>query len=305
MFEPSMLTRTFCVTSRSARPLALAHRVSLLLTMGTLLYTSACSRLVDFGRQQCTTQLDCVALGFENATCVDQVCQLPSAPAPWSCLNNVKWPTAGQNRVSVTVTVMDVLALKPPEGMQVRICAKLDVDCQSPADGTVSFDAQGRVVATVNSGFEGYLEITAPTITPALFFVVRPVLQDTVVQNVLPVVSPQGFESIAGALRTTLDLVDYGHTYALASDCNDAPAAGVRLEIDRQTATTTRYYMINNAPLGTASATDASGSGGFLNLQTGFTKITGYVSATGARIGEASFIVRAGAVSYPRVLPTP
>jgi hypothetical protein len=62
--------------------------------------------------------------------------------------------------------------------------------------------------------------------------------------------------------------------------------------------------MVNNVPVGSATATDAAGSGGFLNLESGFTSITGYVSSSGARIGESGFIVRAGAVSYPLIVPT-
>lgn len=201
--------------------------------------------------------------------------------------------------------VIDVMTSAPPADLSIRACAKLDVQCATPLQATFSTDAQGRVVATVNAGFDGYLELTSPTITPALFFVVRPVWEDTVVPTPLPVVSPQGFEGIAQAIGTSLDLATMGHTYALVSDCLDAPAEGVRLEIDKETASTARYYMINQVPVGTAPATDSSGSGGFLNLAPGFTKITGYVSSTGARVGEAGFVVRAGAVSYPRVLPTP
>jgi hypothetical protein len=131
------------------------------------------------------------------------------------------------------------------------------------------------------------------------------VWQDTVIQNVLPVVSAEGFRGIAEALGTTLDLEKLGSVYALASDCSGAPAPGVRFEVDRQTETTKRYYMVNNVPVGSAVATDAAGSGGFLNLGAGFTSITGFVSSSGARIGQSAFIVRAGAVSYPLVLPSP
>lgn len=265
----------------------------------------ACSFMMDADKNQCESDADCEARGFEGAVCVDNACQPSSTSARWACLGRVKWPSSSTAPPAITLMVVDVLTTKPPEGMSIRVCPKLDVNCASPMSEGFSNDAQGRVVVTVDPGFDGYLEISAPSITPALFFVVRPIWQDTVVQNVLPVVSAEGFDGIAQAIGTTLDLTNDGHTYALASDCADAPADGVRLEIDRQTPTTATYYMINNVPVATASATDASGSGGFLNLMPGFTKITGFVSVTGAQIGEASFLVRAGAVSYPRILPTP
>jgi hypothetical protein len=120
----------------------------------------------------------------------------------------------------------------------------------------------------------------------------------------MPVVSAAGFDGIAQAIGTTRD-PKLGHACVLAANCNVQPAAGVRLEVSKENAQTARYYMINSAPVASENATDPSGNGGFLNLDPGFTTVTGFVAASGATVGEASFVVRAGAVSYPRVLPTP
>jgi hypothetical protein len=242
---------------------------------------------------------------------VNEVCSpgdggADSAQGPWTCLGQVGWPSTGSAKAKLSLPIVDVLTSKPPTGVAVRLCPKLDPACASPLAGSASVNVTtGMLEATVDAGFDGYLELSSPSITTALFFITKPVWRDTVLSSVLPVVSKAGFEQIATAIGTTLDLTTKGHVYVLASDCLDAPAAGVRFEIDTSSPTTKSYYMIKNVPVGDTAATDVSGSGGFLNLSPGFAKVTGYVAASGARVGEAGFAVRAGAVSYLRVLPTP
>lgn len=273
--------------------------------------TVACSLALDTSGAQCRSDGECASRGFAGARCVDEVCVAGDAGADaaatqWACVGHVTWPSTGPAKVKLSLPVVDVLTGKAPVGVSARLCPKLDPSCSSPLTGQVGINAtSGLLEATLDAGFDGYIELTSPSITPALFFVTRPVWQDTALVSVLPVVSKQGFEQIAGAIGATLDLTTKGHLFALASDCDAQPAAGVRFEVDKSNADTKAYYMIANVPVGNSSATDASGSGGFLNLSPGFAKTTGYVSATGARLGEAGFAVRAGAVSYVRVLPTP
>jgi len=288
-----------------------------------LLLFLSCSVLVNANRVQCGEDADCQAHGA-SLTCVDQVCVhdgsadaggagagadagTPDAGStPWSCLGHVGWPSGTSGNVTLAVPVVDVITSAFPSGLVVRACSKLDVACTSPLSATVDVaSTPGLLKVTLASGFDGYLELTSPTITPALFFVVRPVREDTTLTTHLPVVAPSGFEGIAQAIGATLDLTTMGHVYALAEDCGGAPASGVRFEIDRETTQTAPYSMINNVPVSTAPSTDVSGAGGFLNVPSGFSRLTGYVSSTGARVGEAGFVVRVGAVSYPRLIPTP
>ena len=268
-----------------------------------MLLASACTLLVDTSARQCASQEDCGALGLEGMHCIERVCQMHDAIMVWGCLGNVARPASGASTVSLTIRVADVVTMQAPVDLQAKFCPKLDVDCSHPLSGAVAFDELGRMVAQFQAGFDGYIELTSAMTMPALFFVTLPIWQDTVIQNTLPVVSVENFLGIANALGTTVDLAQLGEAYVMASDCSGAPAEGVRFEVDRQTVTTKRYYMVNNVPVGSATATDAAGSGGFLNLSSGFTSITGFVSSSGARIGEAGFIVRAGAVSYPLILP--
>ncbi len=269
-----------------------------------LLVASACSVLYDTSEVQCESDSDCADRGFEGAACVDHVCQDVSASGDWGCLGSVQWPSAGSGKMTLSVMVIDVITEQPPTDLEVKLCPKLDVECTNPSDSDQRFNEQGMLEVTVNAGFDGYLEMTSPTITPSLFFVTRPVWEDTVVPGVLPVVSPEGFDGIAQAIGTTRD-PEMGHTFVVAANCNGEPAAGVRFEVGDENEKTAPYYMINNAPVGSQTSTDAAGNGGFLNLDTGFASITGYVASSGALIGESSFIVRAGAVSYPRIIPTP
>ncbi len=269
-----------------------------------VLLTASCSLIYDTSEEQCATNADCEARGFVGATCASNVCHQPAVASEWSCLGKVQWPSTGDGPFTLRVMVIDVLTTKPPENLEVVLCPRLDTECANPSPSNAQTTADGYLEVTVNAGFDGYLQMTAPTITTALFFPTKPVFEDTVVPGVLPVVSGQGFEQIATAIGTSLDPA-MGHTFFLAANCDDSPAAGVRMESSDQTANTKSYYMINNAPVGSATSTDGAGNGGFLNLEPKFTRFTGYVAGTGAKIGEASFVVRAGAVTYPRILPTP
>lgn len=274
-----------------------------------LAFGSGCSIAFPVGDVQCQVDADCAARGpaFEGSVCSNEVC-VPgdvTPSGPWSCLGEVEWPSTGAGAPRLSFRVIDVLTSSPPVGLEARVCSKLDIACDNPLPAPTSIDQQGLVTAEVSAGFDGYVELVSPTTTPALFFVTKPVHADTVVPGVIPVVSPEGFGAIAQAIGTTLDLQGSGHVYALSSDCDDAAARGVRFELDKMGAATTAYYMINNAPLGTAGATDAAGAGGFLNVPPGFVTITGFVADTDARVGDSSLVIRAGAVSYPRVVPSP
>lgn len=270
---------------------------------GVMSLASACSLLVDTSARQCASQEDCGALGLQGMRCIERVCQSMDAIMVWSCLGGVPPASASTSQVSLSIRVIDVLTSQPPTSLQLKFCPKLDVDCSHPLRGGNYFDEQGRLVLLFQAGFDGYIELTSPATLPALLFVTLPVWHDTVIPNTLPMVSTEAFQGIAEALGTELDLQQLGDVVALASDCSGAPAQGVRFEIDRRTASTTGYYMLNNVPVGTASSTDVAGSGGFLNLESGFTSITGFVDSSGARISESGFIVRAGAISYPLILP--
>jgi hypothetical protein len=282
------------------------HACVLRLTLcGVMLLASACSLIVDTTSRQCESQDDCGALGLEGMECIERVCQAVDAIKTWDCLGNVARPASGEKMVSLAIRIADVLTKQAPADLAVKFCPKLDVDCSHPLAGAFYVEPTGRLIAQVQAGFDGYIELSSAEIIPALFFVTLPVWQDTIIQNVMPLVSAESFRGIAEALGTELDLETLGDVYALASDCAGAPAPGVRFEVDRQTETTKRYYMVNSVPVGSAIATDAAGGGGFLNIASGFTSITGFVASSGARIGESAFIVRAGAISYPLVLPVP
>ena len=269
-----------------------------------LLIAPACSLLVDTSARQCATQEDCGALGLQGMMCIELVCQSMDAIMVWNCLGGVTRPQSSASTVTLSIRVVDVLTTQPPVDLQVKFCPKLDVDCSHPLDGTYYMDEMRRLVVELPTGFDGYVELMSPATIPALLFVTLPVSQNTVIANTLPMVSTEAFRGIAKALGTMLDLDKFGDVVALASDCSGAPAQGVRFEINRHTASTTPYYMVNNVPVGSAQATDAAGSGGFLNLASGFTSITSFIASSGARIGESGFIVRAGAISYPLILPT-
>ena len=91
-----------------------------------------------------------------------------------------------------------------------------------------------------------------------------------------------------------------------AEDCGGARVAGASFTASAfDTAGGTRgFYTLNGIPSPTASMTDASGDGGFINLPQGFTTIAATQASTGRKIGQSNVIVRAGFITYASVKPT-
>ena len=81
--------------------------------------TSGCSLIYDTDVEQCSTDEDCAARGFADATSVAQVCQPPPTDTAWSCLGAVQWPSSGTGQVELRVMVVDVMTSAPPSDLTV------------------------------------------------------------------------------------------------------------------------------------------------------------------------------------------
>jgi len=105
---------------------------------------SACSIVLEPSEKQCEVDADCIARGFAQQTCVDNVC----IAGKWACLGNVEKPV---ETPGVTHTwqgrFIDISTRMPPADLNVKLCSNPDINCESPlaegipvaADGIVEF----------------------------------------------------------------------------------------------------------------------------------------------------------------------
>jgi hypothetical protein len=265
------------------------------------LLATACSVLVEPGREQCATDGDCRARGsaFSGAVCRGSVCQ----PDPvWSCLGAVTWPTPQARKVTVTVTVRDLVTEAPAPDVSARLCHKLDVDCAAPVVSDLRSDQDGAIVAEVDDGFDGYVEVAAPGYMPGLYFFYPPVQEGRRLTG-LPLIRPDVLAQLALVSQQQV-VPQRGHVLLAAYDCQGQTAAGVRLGTEQGDAQTSGFYVVRKFPSITAVATDSSGQGGFINLLPGTVNVSGALSPD-RQVAYLSVLVRPGQITFTSLVPSP
>jgi hypothetical protein len=271
------------------------------------LLASACSLILKTDESQCATDDDCHKRGaaFANAVCVANICQ--KVTDPLACIGSVKPPPAPPpGKVSITMAFHDtVTQTQLGAGISVRPCPKLDFSCTTPVGPAVKTDASGSATLDLPAGFDGYLEIDNGTKTvPALWYFSPVPIKDGTYNVAL--LSPTSFDRIAAGVGATID-PNAGHAFIFALDCTSTYgtfAAGMSFSSDQGSAETSAFYLINGIPSKKATATDASGVGGFANLPPGTVTVTASVAATGARSGSISALIRTGVITYAPIAPS-
>jgi hypothetical protein len=267
-----------------------------------------CSAVVDSGRNQCATDLDCTERGgaFAGSKCVEKFCHSPNSDqaGPWGCLGNVTWPATTPGTHNVSVVVADIITNKPVAGLSARLCYKLDPTCLTPMVSDLVSDSEGRMGFTVPTGFDGFLESTGSEAFPFSYFFYPPVTADRVVSNV-PVLHPGALATFSALVGAEL-LPDRGHILARVYNCLGKTAEGIRYSTSGGDGSTVPFYMIAGMPSTRESATDSAGNGGLLNVPTGSATLIGTVVASGRTLGSPlSMVVRPGRISYTGMVPSP
>jgi hypothetical protein len=271
-----------------------------------LLGTPACSVALDASEVQCTVAQDCADRGFAGALCVDEVCVVDPNPVEerWKCLGNIPEPMPQPGVIHhYRQPIFKVVDNEPPAGMRVNLCQTIDVTCETPILEDVPADADGTIEFDVESGFEGYLEITSDETMPTLAFFGPPIVADVDQAEALRLVSQSSFDAIVMYAGFETD-PQRGHALALLSDCSGHGTAGVSMEIDVDDPATQRFFLYNLLPDPNGTVSDDSGNGGYLNIPVGFANITSTLAATQQTIAITRFQVRAGTLSYVPLVPT-
>jgi len=266
------------------------------------LLLSACSVMVDAGRSQCRTDLDCTTgpHALAAGSCLDGLCGLRTG---WSCADNaVPIPqSAAGMEVDIALPVVDLLARDPALPLSANVCHVLDVNCEAPTQ-TLTMAGSGDLALRLESGFEGYLSIAGDGIVPTLYFL-NPPMQMGERLPALTVMSPSSMESLARDMDV-VPLLDRGLALLSVQDCDAGMSAGVELAAREADAQTTRFYGVDGLPTVNASVTSVDGSGGFMNAPPGLLTVDAHLPGGEAILASTSVLIRAGHISYGRLLPS-
>ncbi len=223
--------------------------------------------------------------------------------ADWSCIAGGATvprppPTNSEQAAAATysVTITDFVTGRPVSGVQARACARVDIDCAMPLLANLTTSADGALRVRLFEGFDGFLEVVAEGMVPALLFLGGPLQGDT-----------QGFPaylvplSAAGALADAIGFpidVQFGLIGFWTLDCVGLPAGGVLVSND---AGGQIYNFVAGLPAFQTSTAD--GIGGFINVPPGRVLIRGVLANGGQTMGVQSLLVRPGWISVSNLQP--
>ena len=217
----------------------------------------------------------------------------------WACLGKTAAPSAVALRPSVglTLAVLDPALQTTPAGLQVRACNRIDVDCMTPALAATGVSSDGLVHLSLDQGFNGFLEITSPTIVPFLFFVSRPLQTER--QETLNVIGPGALQALAGSGDVTINQT-LGFLLLRSFDCQGELTPGVAIS---NGAGGEPFNFVDGLPNVGGDVTESDGIVGFVNVPTGSVVAQGIEQNTGALTGTVNVVVRRGWFTYGDLNP--
>jgi hypothetical protein len=193
-------------------------------------------------------------------------------------------------------------------GATVKVCALTDLECATPSFQAQSAAADGHVdlelPMTPGVGFEGFLDVSGGGVHGTMYFPRPPVAEATPDARNILVFTDSLFNLFVGLAGATADPTR-GNIALVATDCSLNGAAGVRLTASTADAMSTQNYTVNGFPSSTATTTDASGAGGFINLPVGPVVMTAERASPAAFIGSLTFPIRANTITSSQLPPTP
>lgn len=290
-----------------------------------------------------------LALTFLPIGCA-AVVEFPDDPelidqGPWRCLAE-PLGRAAPTRSTAHVQLQACDSLRgcslPISGLSARLCSKLDAGCTSPISTNISY--AGGVfdfdVPTGSAGFDGYLEVSAPSelctdrevfgeasaalcallaqcdprspdarcslpsYPLALQFFNPPIIEDTVSPRPIYMSSAAASRAIGQAAGADFDATK-GSLIVTAVDCDGKGAPGIAFAMGgQQRAVGQVFYMQNGVPSVTLQETDATGFGGFVGMPAGYLDVVAKNSA-GTRIGGVGAYVAPASTSFITLAPLP
>jgi hypothetical protein len=259
---------------------------------------SGCSLVLATDAVQCSVDADCVARGadFAENVCVEHLCQPPPDPT-WACVGHVAAPTG--KTIDGKFRLIDVISQAAVKEATIKRCSKLDPGCAEPLE-TPTVAADGTFSVSFLDTFNGYLEISSASYLPTLYFLDNAV---SGVESKITLLTPAMQAGLNATIGVTSDPAKGGVNVSML-DCTGARAADVSFALAPKGAEV-GYYAISSAISATATATDSSGNGGFINVAPGTLTLTAKLAKGGTRLAELTTLSRAGAVTFVHLRPSP
>lgn len=261
---------------------------------------AGCTFIVDADTPQCESDADCVARGpgFADAVCERGSCVVPAIAAE----ENLACQAASNNGLATVNYSFAIQVATSGSGaaisFRVLACQQLDVDCQTPVAGPFEVAAGTPYAFPLPQGFSGFFQIAGDGALPALYFVPRPVVADTIGWSPT-VISKEVLAQLAAAAGTSLDPAS-GVVIASIRDCDGTPIEGATVTASEKQVL--RYYIVNNLPVLSAMETSAQGAVGFASVPASTIALNG-VSRSGQAFAPVSVRVKSGSLSLVEIRP--
>lgn len=273
------------------------RKVSLLTLLGLAACTLSCSVVIDTKKKQCSVDADCTSLGtaFADTVCdPDQSVCVPGVKGALGCDEAPE--TDGDVTLSFDIGFLNAPA--DPKPTVVRVCdSSTDFLCMSPRGKPITVPFGETAQIPVPSGYQGILEVKNPDGLPALYFLGRPINQDT-----------HGYDLTLStpATATLLGLVtqqdvdpDLGIVIITTRDCAREPLSDVAVSGDFTDAI--QFYFQNRTPVPSLMATTAEGASGYANVPERVVTISGVHD--GRPLTPSVGYARGGWVTYMELFP--
>ncbi len=254
--------------------------------------------------------LGCTALRSSN----DTYGMTQGNLSTWSCLTQTPAPDpTSVPAVRYTTDVVDWVTGAPPPGLQVCVCAQVDialpsldggppVACNDPLGAGCQAPDPTKVNVAINlpPRSDVYMAFLTPYTVPDSLYFNRPPTSDLVGSPPIRLITFATAQSLAESFDLVLDPT-LGLVVIRAFDCNGDPASGVRFTLEPSPANLIPFAYRNDAPSPLLQSTDITGQFGFGNAQPGsalarafLTNGTDDDTSDDTAIGTVTFTVRAG-----------
>jgi hypothetical protein len=228
----------------------------------------------------------------------------------WACVGSVAQPEATDGgEVTLTLHAAPFTMGGALPAITIAACDKNDLTCATPIGLPAGTDAKGDAVLSVPSGFDGYLDATAPDmqIMESLVYLSWPVVADGGSYTLL-VGSYAEYRSLVTSVQGTVP-DSTGAIWVNTEDCQGRAAAGVELSLDPTWSQgTDPFYFLDGAPepAATQDQTTTDAVGGFADVTPGRGTLTATLASNAERV--ASFTtaqVRRQSLTVVWLRPTP
>jgi len=293
------------------------HRYRFALAVSAAAFTCSCNFIVEPDRVQCETDEDCTKRGesFQGTECIRSMCV--KADPIWGCMDKPQPPAGPAEPHNVLVRATNIISTLPPiAGAHVKLCNRIDtnpdpaLDCQSPlSPPDLVTNEAGEATLTVNNNFTGYVAVFPPEkpgappadqYVPGYYYFNPGVTSD---MTVATQIATFGLVTALTGLLEAEQRDDRGLVLLNALNCQGIGAAGVVFKSDGADDQTVTFYAQGSLPVKGLTATEASGFGGFVNIEARLLTITGEVAETGRQMGSVSLVTRPKAITYTRLVP--